>query len=273
MCSCSGNCNCNSTTIPRGPQGLPGPQGDVGPVGDNGISATVALGTVSTGDAGTPVIITNTGTAPYQAIFNFTIPEGEQGVQGETGPVSVERIKADVEDYGTGPGDNANISVNFNELNADGKIITFTLVSGTEDGTGVFLSTGFSISDGVTTTSLFNIDMNAPNLGARPAKIKYDRDPNLTPTGYESFELINFITADIKITRITSTGARLEGTIYGYNSETQTNFGLSKFPQKIWHLKTGIIYPTNFTITSSVGDDGSGTYTGMSNILRYNTTL
>ena len=42
MCSCSGSCNCNSTTIPRGPQGLPGqigatgPQGLLGPPGING---------------------------------------------------------------------------------------------------------------------------------------------------------------------------------------------------------------------------------------------
>jgi len=33
MCSCSGSCNCNSTTIPRGPQGLPGQQGPIGPQG------------------------------------------------------------------------------------------------------------------------------------------------------------------------------------------------------------------------------------------------
>jgi hypothetical protein len=272
MCSCSGSCNCNSTTIPRGPQGVPGPKGDKGDPGTNGATPTITVGTVDTVPFGDPATVTNTGVAP-NAIFNFEIPQGEQGLQGIPGPVSVERIKADVQDYGTGPGDNANISVNFNELNADGKIITFTIVSGTEDGTGVFLSTGFSISDGLTTTSLFNISIGEPYFGISPAKIKYDRDPNLTPSGYQSFELINFITADIKITRITSTGARIEGTIYGYNSETQTNFGLSKFPQKIWHLRTGIIYPTNFTITSSVGDDGSGTYTGMSNILRYNTTL
>lgn len=37
MCSCSGNCNCNSTTIPRGPQGPPGPQGDQGIQGEQGL--------------------------------------------------------------------------------------------------------------------------------------------------------------------------------------------------------------------------------------------
>ena len=36
MCSCSGNCNCNSSTIPRGPQGIPGPVGPQGPIGLTG---------------------------------------------------------------------------------------------------------------------------------------------------------------------------------------------------------------------------------------------
>jgi hypothetical protein len=74
MCSCSGSCNCNSTTIPRGPQGIPGTNGT------NGTPATVELGDVTTGAPGTDVIITNTGTTPNDAVFNFTIPAGEPGV-------------------------------------------------------------------------------------------------------------------------------------------------------------------------------------------------
>lgn len=68
--------NANSTQ--RGPQGIPGE------------AATIQLGTVSTGAAGSDVIITNSGTE-NAAVFNFTIPrgdrgeQGEQGIQGETG--------------------------------------------------------------------------------------------------------------------------------------------------------------------------------------------
>ena len=39
MCTCSGSCNCNSTTIPKGPQGpagSAGAQGPVGPIGPEG---------------------------------------------------------------------------------------------------------------------------------------------------------------------------------------------------------------------------------------------
>ena len=92
MCSCSGNCNCNSSTIPRGPQGPPGPIGPQGNPGANGqdgqdgTPATVELGDVNTGDPGSNVIITNTGPNASDAIFNFTIPRGDTGDTGPTGP-------------------------------------------------------------------------------------------------------------------------------------------------------------------------------------------
>ena len=38
MCSCSGSCNCNSTTIPKGPTGPQGPQGIQGVAGFNGVN-------------------------------------------------------------------------------------------------------------------------------------------------------------------------------------------------------------------------------------------
>jgi hypothetical protein len=52
-----------------------------------GASSTITLGTVSTGNPGTSVSITNTGT-PTAALFNFTIPRGDvgpQGLKGDTG--------------------------------------------------------------------------------------------------------------------------------------------------------------------------------------------
>jgi hypothetical protein len=52
---------------PQGAQGIPG------------VPASLALGTVTTGTAGSPVVITNTGTSAA-AVFNFTIPQGEPAV-------------------------------------------------------------------------------------------------------------------------------------------------------------------------------------------------
>lgn len=59
-------------TTQRGAQGIPGE------------AATIQLGSVSTGAAGSDVIITNSGDE-HAAIFNFTIPRGDRGDKGETG--------------------------------------------------------------------------------------------------------------------------------------------------------------------------------------------
>ena len=83
-------------TIPRGATGATGAQGAPGQDGADGApgapgadgqDATIAIGTVSTGAAGSEAAVTNTGT-PSAAVFNFTIPRGDtgaQGIQGEPG--------------------------------------------------------------------------------------------------------------------------------------------------------------------------------------------
>jgi hypothetical protein len=51
MCSCSGSCNCNSTTIPKGPAGPVGPQGikgDKGVDGINGLAGTDGINAYTT---------------------------------------------------------------------------------------------------------------------------------------------------------------------------------------------------------------------------------
>lgn len=76
---------------PKGDQGLQGPKGDPGeqgPKGPAGTSATIQVGTVSTGSAGTSASVVNVGTTS-NAVFNFTIPRGamgERGPQGIQGP-------------------------------------------------------------------------------------------------------------------------------------------------------------------------------------------
>ena len=77
MCSCSGSCNCNSTTIPRGPQGPAGPVGGVGPAGSPN---TLSIGTVTTG----PADATITGTSPNQTL-DLVIPQGLTGATGLNG--------------------------------------------------------------------------------------------------------------------------------------------------------------------------------------------
>lgn len=66
---------------PQGLQGEQGLQGDPGPKGDPGdpgTAATIAIGAVTTGAAGSSVVVTNSGTNT-NAILNFTIPKGDTG--------------------------------------------------------------------------------------------------------------------------------------------------------------------------------------------------
>lgn len=67
-----------------GPTGPTGATGATGPAGADGITPTLSLGTVTTGAAGSSVVITITGTAPNYVI-NFTIPRGDTGAAGATG--------------------------------------------------------------------------------------------------------------------------------------------------------------------------------------------
>jgi hypothetical protein len=74
-------------TGPTGTTGAPGPTGLTGPTGASGptgTAATVAVGTTTTGAAGTSASVTNSGTSSA-ATFNFTIPRGDTGLTGPTG--------------------------------------------------------------------------------------------------------------------------------------------------------------------------------------------
>ena len=63
-------------TGPQGPEGPTGPQGEQGPKGPQGKAATITIGTVTTGDAGSKAEVNNSGTET-DAILNFTIPKGD----------------------------------------------------------------------------------------------------------------------------------------------------------------------------------------------------
>ena len=81
---------------PTGPQGLKGDTGDTGPQGLTGLTgatgatgaagaagsaATISIGTVTTGAAGSSAVVTNAGTTSA-AVLNFTIPRGADGSGG-----------------------------------------------------------------------------------------------------------------------------------------------------------------------------------------------
>ena len=61
------------------------PLGATGDRGIQGPAGTIAIGTVTTGDAGSSVVITNSGTSSA-AVLNFTIPRGATGTAGSSTP-------------------------------------------------------------------------------------------------------------------------------------------------------------------------------------------
>ena len=60
-----------------------GPKGDPGGPGQ---AATVSVGSTTTGAPGSQASVTNSGSSS-QAVFNFTVPQGEQGIPGPAGIV------------------------------------------------------------------------------------------------------------------------------------------------------------------------------------------
>ena len=71
--------------------GVKGDKGDVGGVGDTGDAATISVGTVTTSAPGSNATVTNSGTV-HAAVFDFTLPRGVQGPQGEKGdPFTVKK--------------------------------------------------------------------------------------------------------------------------------------------------------------------------------------
>lgn len=67
-----------------GIDGTNGKDGENGKDGKDGVSATIAVGSTTTGQAGTNASVQNVGTAT-NAIFNFTIPRGDKGETGADG--------------------------------------------------------------------------------------------------------------------------------------------------------------------------------------------
>lgn len=84
-----------------------GKKGDPGTPGNNGTNTTVAIGTVTTGLSNSSATVTNSGTNS-NAILDFSIPRGPQGLPGNNGADSTvpgpKGEKGDLGDASTVPG-------------------------------------------------------------------------------------------------------------------------------------------------------------------------
>ena len=98
------------------PQGEKGDKGEDGVIGRDGAAATVTVGTVTTGEAGTQAVVENAGTE-NAAVLNFTIPQGEKGADGAAGTIEVGTVEYDdiltPEITKTGTGGDAKLDFTF----------------------------------------------------------------------------------------------------------------------------------------------------------------
>ena len=77
--------------LPKGAKGDKGDKGDAGAKGTDGITPTIAVGTTTTGEAGTNASVTMSKSGTTYT-FNFTIPKG---VKGDTGAAGTDGAKGD----------------------------------------------------------------------------------------------------------------------------------------------------------------------------------
>ena len=83
---------------PKGDQGIQGPKGDNG---EDGITPTFSIGTIeSLEPSGTANVYLTNGDTPNNYKFNFSIPRGQQGIQGPKGATGAQGIQGPKGDKG-----------------------------------------------------------------------------------------------------------------------------------------------------------------------------
>lgn len=93
----------------QGVKGDKGDKGDTGTRGATGAAATITIGSVTTGAAGSSASVTNSGTAS-NVVLNFTLPRGKDGKDGGI------TVDAELSDTSTNPVQNKVVATEIKEL-------------------------------------------------------------------------------------------------------------------------------------------------------------
>lgn len=120
------------------PQGAAGAAGSAGSAGSAGAAATVAVGTTTTGNAGTNAAVTNSGSTSA-AVLNFTVPKGADGSPGSTGTAGAAATVAVGTTTTGAAGSNAAVS---NSGTSAAAVLNFTVPQGAAGAAGTPGSTG-----------------------------------------------------------------------------------------------------------------------------------
>lgn len=129
---------------------MSGAQGIQGP---DGLAATIAVGTVSTGAAGSSATVTNSGTSSA-AVFDFSIPKGDTGASGAAATIAVGTVTA---------GDDPSDASVTNSGTSSAAVFDFVLPKG-ETGNTPLLSIGDVTYGDTPTVTIDTTDPDNPVL-------------------------------------------------------------------------------------------------------------
>jgi hypothetical protein len=141
--------------------GPPGPQGD---------SGTISIGTITTVPSTTPAAVTNSGTSS-NAIFNFTIPRGVDGIIGGPGPSNILTVGS------VSSGNSGTLPVVTITGTSPSQTINFTIPKGDTGSAGPTGATGpkgdaaATISVGTTLTGNAGTSAQVTNSGTSSAVV------------------------------------------------------------------------------------------------------
>ena len=206
---------------PTGATGISGPQGPQGPQGvqgDAGSSATVTLGTTTTGAAGSNASVSNSGSTS-QAVFNFTIPRGATGATGSAGNNGADGQDATISIGSTTTGNAGTNASVTNSGSSTSAVFNFTIPkgdTGTTGAQGATGNTGATGSDGqAATISVGSVTTGLPGSSAA-----------VTNAGSSSSATLNFTIprgATGATGEITWKGGWSSSTVYGVNEAVYYN--------------------------------------------------
>lgn len=141
----------------KGETGAKGADGAKGEKGADGVTPTLSVGTVTTGEAGSSASVTMSGTAPYY-VLNFAIPKGDKGDKGDNGA------------SGSGSSSGDNVAIEFqNKYVADANL---------------WLTNGYTKTSGASTT---NLPLACPNPKDRWGVLFFIAENAANGTGTQMF--------------------------------------------------------------------------------------
>jgi hypothetical protein len=187
-----------------------------GPVGPQGPAATVAVGSTTTGAAGSSASVTNAGTTGA-AVLNFTVPRGDTGLAATVAVGSTTTgapgTSASVTNSGTSGAATFNFTIPRGDTGATGTAATIAVGTVT---TGAAGSSATVTNSGTSSAATFNFTIPRGNTGLTGAT---------GPMGPKSVSIANPTTTEkvaLFFTTSAQTVSQIRSAVFGSNTPSVT---------------------------------------------------